>query len=91
MTPSCFVDITPVIEPKRAMLNCHQSQKRWLDQSQGMDSYLNTMEEFAREVGGMSGCFELAEGFRRHLHYGFCEAEADPLRAALGPQTAVPV
>jgi hypothetical protein len=33
----------------------------------------------------MSGRCEFAEGWRRHLHLGFCAAEADPLRAALGP------
>ena len=26
----------------------------------------------------------LAEGWRRHLHYGFSAADADPLREALG-------
>ena len=32
----------------------------------------------------MSGRFEHAEGWRRHLHWGFCGADDDPLRAALG-------
>jgi hypothetical protein len=27
----------------------------------------------------MSGRYELAEGWRRHLHLGFCAAEDDPL------------
>jgi hypothetical protein len=31
----------------------------------------------------MSGRFEYAEGWRRHLHLGFCAADADPLSAAL--------
>ena len=84
VVPSMFVDITGALARKREMLNYHQSQKRWLDESQGMDSYLNTMESFAREVGSMSGHFEYAEGFRKHLHYGFCDEEADPLRRALG-------
>ena len=83
--PGMFVDISSVIARKREMLNCHQSQKVWLDHSQGMDSYLVTMEDFAREVGVMSGRFEYAEGFRRHLHYGFCDESADPLRDALAP------
>ena len=84
VVPSLFVDISGVIERKRAMLNCHQSQKVWLDHSQGMDSYLNTMEELGREVGSLSDRFEVAEGFRRHLHYGLCEENADPLRSMLG-------
>jgi LmbE family N-acetylglucosaminyl deacetylase len=83
VNPSIFVDISGVIEHKRDMLNCHQSQKVWLDHSQGMDSYLNTMQELAREVGAMSGQYEYAEGFRRHIHYGLCDASADPLTDTL--------
>jgi len=41
----------------------------------------------AREVGRMSGVFEYAEGWRRHLHLGFCGEDADPLGAALGEKT----
>jgi hypothetical protein len=32
----------------------------------------------------MSRRFTYAEGWRRHLHYGFCEETDDPLRDALG-------
>ena len=42
------------------------------------------MEELCREVGKMSGQFEFAEGWRKHLHAGFCAPDADPLREALG-------
>jgi N-acetylglucosamine malate deacetylase 1 len=35
-------------------------------------------------VGAMSGRFEYAEGWRRHLHLGFCSELADPLPAVLG-------
>lgn len=77
--PSHFVGISQVMDQKRAMLEVHQSQKAWLDHSQGMNSYLNTMQDLGREVGQMSGRFDYAEGFRRHLHYGFCEEQADPL------------
>ena len=86
MIPSIFVNVSDVIDRKRDMLTCHQSQKVWLDHTQGMDSYLNTMAELAQEVGALSGQFTYAEGFRRHLHYGCCDETADPLRTALGPQ-----
>ena len=49
-----------------------------------MDSYLRTMDEFSREIGKLSGKFRYAEGWRRHLHFGFCDEDADPLRTALG-------
>ena len=42
------------------------------------------MEDMCREVGGMSGRYEFAEGWTRHLPLGFCDEDADPLRAALG-------
>jgi hypothetical protein len=54
----------------RRVLAAHASQKAWLDATQGMDSYLDAADEMAREVGRMSGRFEYAEGWRRHLHLG---------------------
>jgi hypothetical protein len=32
----------------------------------------------------MSGRFDYAEGWRRHLHVGFSGTDADPLRQILG-------
>jgi LmbE family N-acetylglucosaminyl deacetylase len=84
VVPSLFVDVSDVMQQKTAMLACHVSQKRWLDESQGLDSYLHTMQNLSSEVGRMSGRFEYAEGWRRHLHLGFCEASADPLARVLG-------
>lgn len=84
-----YVNITPVLEAKRAALACHRSQKEWLDASQGLDSYLIAMEHMSREAGACSGCFEYAEGWRRHLHLGFCAENADPLTEALGENAIV--
>lgn len=81
--PGMFVDISGVMEAKTAMLGCHQSQQQWLDASQGLNSYLAAMRELSREVGSMSDRFEYAEGWRRHLHLGFCGPDDDPLAAAL--------
>jgi LmbE family N-acetylglucosaminyl deacetylase len=82
--PSIFVNIGPVLEQKTAMLACHKSQQQWLDTSQGLDSYLVAMHNLSREVGGLSGRFEYAEGWRRHHPIGFGASEADPLVEALG-------
>jgi LmbE family N-acetylglucosaminyl deacetylase len=82
--PELFVDIRDVLARKREMLARHESQKAWLDETQGLDSYLAAMESLAREVGGMSGRFEYAEGWRRRGHLGFCAEDADPLSEALG-------
>jgi len=82
--PDLFVDTTSVHLTKRAALACHRSQKEWLDATQGMDSYLATMDELSRRVGQLSGTFEHAEGWRRRLHLGFSARESDPLAEALG-------
>jgi LmbE family N-acetylglucosaminyl deacetylase len=83
--PGQYVNIAPVLATKRQMLAAHRTQKEWLDLSQGMDAYLNEMETMARQVGQMSGRFELAEGWRRHSHLGFARTGSnDPLGEALG-------
>ncbi len=81
--PDMYVDVEPWLSRKREMLACHVSQKAWLDESQGMDSYLVTMEHLCHEVGRLSGKFRYAEGWRRHSHLGFCAADADPLADAM--------
>ena len=83
--PDFFVDITAVMRDKQRMLACHESQKQWLDKSQGLDSYLTTMRDMSREVGRMSAAFEYAEGWRRHSHLGYSREEVDPLQEALKP------
>lgn len=82
--PDGYVDITSVFEQKRAMLAAHASQKEWLDVSQGLNAYLNDMENMSVEVGKMSHAFNLAEGWRRHLHLGFAKEDIHPLAELLG-------
>jgi len=81
--PDVYVDVSELMEQKISMLSCHASQKQWLDESQGLDSYLQAMRELDAEVGRMSGLFTYAEGWRRHLHLGFCGPKDDPLSDAL--------
>lgn len=87
--PGAFVDTTSVQETKRQALAAHRSQQGWLAASQGMSSYLRTMEEMSLEVGRMSKKFAHAEGWRRRLHFGFGAPEADPLRDALGKRCRI--
>jgi LmbE family N-acetylglucosaminyl deacetylase len=81
--PELFVDTTSVIDRKVAMLAQHKSQKEWLDATQGIDAYLQALRDMDEQVGRMSGMFTYAEGWRRHLHAGFCGEKDDPLRTAL--------
>ena len=82
--PGAFVNTTSVQSAKLAALAEHRSQQHWLAASQGMNSYLAAMEAMSRELGRMSGKFKHAEGFRRHLHWGFSSKESDPLFDLLG-------
>lgn len=84
-----YVDVAGVSGEKLAALSAHESQRSWLDASQGLDSYLAKMEELDREVGRLSGKFERAEGWRRHHHLGFSGEDIDPLLEALGEHCLV--
>lgn len=81
--PDFFIDISGVIDRKRAMLAKHKSQKEWLDRSQGVNAYLDAMHGQGRELGELSGQFEFAEGWRRHNPLGFCASHADPMKDLL--------
>ena len=87
--PVLVVDTTDIIEQKKQMLSKHASQKLWLDESQGLNSYLDTMASLDTEVGRIAGIFKYAEGWRRHLHLGFCGPDDDPLRTALKERVLV--
>ena len=77
--PEFFVNIADVMVEKTNMLAEHKSQKNWLDVSQGFNAYLDTMKGYAREIGELSGKYDVAEGWRPHNHLGFCSAGANPL------------
>ncbi|MDD5697770.1 MAG: PIG-L family deacetylase [Victivallaceae bacterium] len=82
--PEILVDITDVIETKKAMLACHRSQQEWLDVSQGNNAYLIDMTESSEYFGRMTAGFKYAEGWIMHSHVGFCDLPDNPLLTALG-------
>ncbi len=87
--PDFYIDIESVIEKKRTMLGYHKSQKEWLDESQGIDSYLDTMQEMSASMGSNSKTFNFAEGWRRHSHIGFSANEMKPLEEILSKKIAI--
>lgn len=89
VVPTHFVDTNGCIDRKCELLSCHESQAKWLDETQGMGSYVDTMVELGAEVGRMSQRFEKAEGWRRHLHLGFAEEDFDPLVSELTDEILV--
>jgi LmbE family N-acetylglucosaminyl deacetylase len=82
--PELYIDTTTAHAEKREALACHASQKEWLDKTQGQESYLSTMDGFSLKLGKQTKKFKHAEGWTRHLHYGFGAENDDPLRDMLG-------
>lgn len=63
--PAELVDITPVIERKTRMLECHESQLKWLREHDNVD-IVDMMKVVARfRALSCTGGVRYAEGFRR--------------------------
>jgi hypothetical protein len=86
VVPTHFVNVTSVMDTKLEMLGCHASQRQWLDETQGLDDYLETMKRSSAEVARMSATngWQFAEGFRQHSHIGFSAEDRDLLTEVLG-------
>ena len=86
VVPGLYVNVTSVIETKLKMLGCHASQRQWLDETQGLDDYLESMRQSGAEVARMSeqAGWQYAEGFRQHSYVGFSARDGDPLSDVLG-------
>lgn len=77
--PSLAVDVSRWRVRKGEVLSLHASQKDWLDATQGMESYVKTMEQLGDELGGWLGKTGLWEGWRQRLHLGYGPQGWDPL------------
>ncbi|HID24796.1 MAG TPA: LmbE family protein [Planctomycetaceae bacterium] len=85
VVPDLFVNVTGVMDLKLEMLGCHESQRQWLDETQGLDDYLESMRQASAEVAQLSGQagWEYAEGWRPHSHIGFSAEDRDLLSEVL--------
>ncbi|WP_221774385.1 PIG-L deacetylase family protein [Puniceicoccus vermicola] len=82
--PDLFTDIFTKIPIKEKMLNCHRSQKEWLETTQGMGSYVDEMIDMGHQLAKHNSCrFSCAEGWRIHHHLGFCPQDYQPLESLL--------
>jgi len=79
-----YVDITTVVDKKAEMLGMHVSQRNWLDDSQRLDSYIQTMYDMSEQVGKDSKKFKYAEGWLRHNPLGYSAPDFKPLEDVLG-------
>ena len=81
--PQFVVDITSVLETKRRMLACHESQRLWLKEHHGMDDYLETMAAWSAKVGSQAD-FEYGEGFQQYLVHPYPQSPL--LQELVGPE-----
>ena len=90
VVPTLLINIASEFDTKLKMLGCHESQRKWLDETQGLDDYLESMRQASAEVARMSGQgdWEYAEGFRQHSHRGFSASDRDILAEVIGHQSA---
>lgn len=86
IVPELMVNISSEMDIKLKMLACHESQREWLGDTQGLDNYLESMRQAGEELGHMvkSDKWQFAEGFRQHSHFGFSQRDHNPLAEALG-------
>ena len=88
--PELFVDITTEMGVKLKMLECYESQWKWLKETQGMDNFLDNMRRSCAELAGKAPRegIQYAEGFRQHSYIGFSAEDGDPLSLALGDKVS---
>lgn len=86
VAPELLVNISKEMETKLKMLACHESQREWLEDTQGLDDYLESMRGAGEELaaGLENRTWRYAEGFRRHSHVGFSRHDHDLLSEVLG-------
>jgi len=70
VAPHFFVDVTSVIETKKKMLECHNSQIELMRHMHKMDDFFGFVLEGNRSYGAMAGV-EYAEVYWQHLGGGF--------------------
>lgn len=63
------IDVSAVMETKKRMLACHESQREWLKAHNGWDSYMAIMREWTRKQGKVIGR-PFGECFIQHLGNG---------------------
>ncbi|MFO7902960.1 MAG: PIG-L deacetylase family protein [Planctomycetota bacterium] len=90
VVPNLMVNISSEMDTKLKMLACHESQREWLGDTQGLDDYLESMRRAGLELAEMLRTQEwtYAEGFRQHSHVGFSRRDHDLLAEVLGDKVA---
>ncbi len=65
LKPEFTVDVSSVIDLKKALIGCHESQRAWLKKQHGLEDYVEIAAQWTAKRGGEAG-FAFGEGFRRY-------------------------
>ncbi len=68
--PEFAVDVSRLMETKRAMLSKHESQRSWVKKQHGIDGYVDAMAAWAAKRGKSVGV-AFAEGFRQYTTHPY--------------------
>ena len=82
VNPDFVVDVSQYMDVKKRMLECHESQRAWLQKHHGMDNYIETMEEWTGDRGRLVGA-AFGEGFRQYRCHPY--PRTPRLQELLGP------
>lgn len=88
--PQFCVDVSSVVDRKRSMLECHESQKGWLGQTQKMSSYVQSMFDLGAELSRQQAGQGYWEGWRQRNPLGFGPMGHNPLATALAEFIRLP-
>lgn len=83
-----YIDVNHQMSEKAEAICLHKSQEAWLGDTQETKTLADEMMIDCAHMGRYSGVFEYAEGWNRHYHVGYCDADSDPLFEALKPAAA---
>ena len=70
MKPEFGVDVAAVMDVKRRMLLCHESQHAWVAKQHAINDYLRSMEAWTERRGRDFG-IAYAEGFRQYTNHPY--------------------
>lgn len=74
--PQFYVDISTSMKSKIQMLACHESQRNWLRSHNGIDEYIEGVDNSGQELGQRASqlsnrSIKYAESFRQHLGHAY--------------------
>ncbi|MBQ7257157.1 MAG: PIG-L family deacetylase [Abditibacteriota bacterium] len=81
--PDFGINVDSVINNKVIMMRNHESQYKFLEETQGKSDYIDQMKEQCEDMAKVFGKCQYAEGFRKHFYLGFGPEDFDPLKDAL--------